>query len=82
MSAEQPSNALKPYETKPGFVLITEINWDIDVDSQDGVPDVPTSMLVPSDLRTEQEVADCLSDQSGWCVNAFTHPDPTFPDGE
>lgn len=51
------------------------INWDIDRDDyinlaeQDMLP--PTEVELPDDIRDDDDIADWLSDNYGWCVNSF-----------
>lgn len=50
------------------------INWDIDRDDyinlaeQDMLP--PTEVELPDDIQ-DDDIADWLSDNYGWCVNSF-----------
>lgn len=50
------------------------INWDIDRDDyinlaeQDMLP--PTEVELPDDIQND-DIADWLSDNYGWCVNSF-----------
>jgi hypothetical protein len=51
------------------------INWDIDRDDyinlaeQDMLP--PTEVELPDDIQDDDDIADWLSDNYGWCVNSF-----------
>ena len=49
---------------------ITDIDWDTDGENKDelGLPDV----VVVTDDIDEDEIADMLSDDYGFCVNSFS----------
>ena len=52
---------------------ITDIDWETD----DEDVDLPSTVMVPSDLE-EDEIADYLSDNYGWLVNGFVMGAETF----
>ena len=51
-------------------MYITDIDWDTDGESKEelGLPDV----VVVTDDIDEDEIADMLSDDYGFCVNSFS----------
>lgn len=51
-------------------IYITDINWDTDGESKEelGLPDV----VVVTDDIDEDDIADMLSDEYGFCVNSFS----------
>lgn len=51
-------------------IYITDIDWDTDGKSKEelGLPDV----VVVTDDIDEDEIADMLSDDYGFCVNSFS----------
>jgi hypothetical protein len=51
-------------------IYITDIDWDTDGESKEelGLPDV----VVVTDDIDEDEIADMLSDDYGFCVNSFS----------
>jgi hypothetical protein len=51
-------------------IYITDIDWDTDGESKEelGLPDV----VVVTDDMDEDEIADMLSDDYGFCVNSFS----------
>ena len=51
-------------------MYITDIDWDTDGENKDelGLPDV----VVVTDDIDEDEIADMLSDDYGFCVNSFS----------
>lgn len=48
------------------MIIVTNIDWETDGEEVD----LPTTMKVPADLM-QDEIADYLSDQTGWLVNGF-----------
>lgn len=51
---------------------ITDIKWDCDGLDQEEL-DLPSEVEVPNELE-EDEIADWLSDEYGWCVEYFSIP--------
>ena len=50
---------------------VTNIAWDTDGEDID----LPTEVEVPNDIACdEDEIADYLSDEYGWCVISFSLP--------
>lgn len=51
-------------------IYITDIDWDTDGESKEelGLPDV----VVVTDDIDEDDIADMLSDEYGFCVNSFS----------
>lgn len=45
------------------------IKWDVDCDA-DG-ESWPTEIEIPSDMEDEDDIADCLSDLTGFCHDGF-----------
>ena len=45
------------------------IEWDTDTDEDCPAPDLPAELIVEAD--TEEEIADKLSDATGFCVLSF-----------
>jgi hypothetical protein len=47
-------------------MLVTDIVWDTDGEKVE----LPTEVEIPNDIE-EDEIADYLSDEYGWCVESF-----------
>lgn len=71
------TESLKEEAGKVNYVEITNIDWDTD----DEKVDLPSTETLPIEDLTdaddgelvEEEIADWLSDQYGWCVNGFNY---------
>jgi hypothetical protein len=48
--------------------LAKNIDWDTDGSVDTELPDLPTTVVLPDGID-EDDVADYLSDEYGWCVN-------------
>lgn len=53
-------------------IKVTNIVYDTDGES---VPDLPTEMIlnVGGDIDIESEIADAISDNTGWCVEGYNY---------
>ena len=47
-------------------MLVTDIVWDTDGENVE----LPTEVEIPNDIE-EDEIADYLSDEYGWCIESF-----------
>lgn len=56
---------------KKRFLIATDIDWDID----NNKVDLPSMVKIPKGIN-EEDVADYLSDEFGWCVNSFSISTP------
>ncbi len=60
-------------------VKVTNIVYDIDIDDDSSQfvlnSDLPSEMIVEVDgiIDVESEVADAISDRTGWCVQGFNY---------
>lgn len=51
---------------------ITNILWDIDgEDREDAEASLPTEITIDEKTVDEEDIADFLSDEYGWCVKGF-----------
>ena len=53
-------------------IKVTNIVYDTDGES---IPDLPTEMIlnVDGDIDIESEIADAISDNTGWCVEGYSY---------
>ncbi len=60
-------------------VKVTNIVYDIDIDDDSSQfvlnSDLPSEMIVEVDgiIDVESEIADAISDRTGWCVEGFNY---------
>ena len=58
-------------------VHVSDIVWDTQCDDDAETPDLPESMMIALELERdddlEEMIAECLSDQTGFCVRGFDH---------
>jgi hypothetical protein len=60
-------------------VKVTNIVYDIDIDDDSSQfvlnSDLPSEMIVEVDgiIDVESEIADAISDRTGWCVQGFNY---------
>ena len=58
-------------------VHVTNIEWDTECDDDAELPELPESMMIALELEDgddlEEMIAECLSDQTGFCVRGFDH---------
>lgn len=60
-------------------VKVTNIVYDIDIDDDSSQfvlnSDLPSEMIVDVDgiIDVESEIADAISDRTGWCVQGFNY---------
>ena len=60
-------------------VKVTDIVYDIDIDDDSSQfvlnSDLPSEMIVEVDgiIDVESEIADAISDRTGWCVQGFNY---------
>ena len=60
-------------------VKVTGIVYDIDIDDDSSQfvlnSDLPSEMIVEVDgiIDVESEIADAISDRTGWCVQGFNY---------
>ena len=58
---------------------VTDIVYDTDIDDDSSQfvlnSDLPSEMIVEVDgiIDVESEIADAISDKTGWCVGSFNH---------
>jgi len=58
---------------------VTDIVYDTDIDDDSSQfvlnSDLPSEMIVEVDgiIDIDQEIADAISDKTGWCVGSFNH---------
>lgn len=53
-------------------IKVTNIVYDTDGES---IPDLPTEMIlnVDGNIDIESEIADAISDNTGWCVEGYNY---------
>ena len=53
-------------------IKVTNIVYDTDGES---IPDLPNEMIlnVGGDIDIESEIADAISDNTGWCVEGYNY---------
>jgi hypothetical protein len=60
-------------------IKVTDIVYDIDIDDDSSQfvlnSDLPSEMIVEVDgiIDVENEIADTISDKTGWCVQGFNY---------
>jgi hypothetical protein len=60
-------------------IKVTDIVYDIDIDDDSSQfvlnSDLPSEMIVEVDgiIDVESEIADAISDKTGWCVQGFNY---------
>jgi hypothetical protein len=60
-------------------IKVTDIVYDIDIDDDSSQfvlnSDLPSEMIVEVDgiIDVESEIADAISDRTGWCVQGFNY---------
>ena len=54
-------------------IKVTDIVYDTDID--DDSSDLPSEMIVEVEgiIDIESEIADTISDTTGWCVNGYNY---------
>lgn len=60
------NNELQNTDTQE--IKVTCITWDVDGDTTQEDLELPSEVLVPSDI---EDIADYLSDAYGWCVISY-----------
>lgn len=50
---------------------VTNIDWDVDYDDEFAdTPNLPTEVII--EVEDEDDIADALSDEYGFCINGFS----------